>query len=134
MIWLIQGFFYEHLSATHFHGVVFNAEQPGARVGTMQDTHGKSGLSEIHRSGRELTFIKKYAEGWEFKYTFYHWHDNIWVGKFTGDKSGQAFCVLTEVDYSLYDRDVGQVRINLQQLFKELAPKDLVPTSMQDQG
>ena len=113
------------MSGDLFHGIIFNAESPGARVGTMQDVYGKSGLSEISLTGRKLTFIKKYDDGREFRYTFYNWHDNIWVGRFTGGRGGgQAFCILTEIDSTLHGRDVGQVRANLQRLFQELALAD----------
>lgn len=77
----------------------------GTLTGKLQDTWGVSALSKIEIVDDRFTFEKLYDRRPDpISYEF-HRVGNVWLGKYTGTKTGTGVCqcILTEVEESFFD-------------------------------
>ena len=89
-------------------------------IGSMTDEIGKAELSEIVITKDEVRFLKIYDGRQQSKGISYvlHRDGNTWVGEYSLTAAsgrplkGPARCVITEVDQSLFQRDLEQFVTN----------------------
>lgn len=133
MAYLIQGFFFqstqslgtgyrhdgvavtirEGIGAFHFAGAVHPVDDDPDSFwweGEMEDTIGRSQITDWNLGSSTLTFKKKYLNDPMnlIHYQFDRQKDGTWVGTYGGERArtGYARCIITEVSSEFFQRPV----------------------------
>lgn len=118
MLYAIQGLYWEEVLG-HNYGVAllsrafsgFITDKGGVWIGSMEDLHGQSMLSEVIISDTEVRFCKKYDGSNDLiKYEF-HLQDKIWIGRYWlgehSENGNAAKCVITRLSDDFLDHPVA---------------------------